>query len=226
MSFEFNNNRVYLCGKVVSEPQFSHEVYGEGFYDINLQVDRLSEQFDVIPVTVSERLFKENSLKIGNTLAIYGQFRSYNKFVDGKSKLMLTVFVREIVEPLPHQNSNIIELTGYICKPPIYRTTPFKREICDCLLAVNRAYNKSDYLPCIAWGRNARFVSGLAVGEKLYLTGRIQSRVYQKRLDDDTLVDRTAYEGSVRKVSDEDNLQYVLKLDDDESVPVELGVRN
>ncbi|MBQ7977208.1 MAG: single-stranded DNA-binding protein [Clostridia bacterium] len=214
MTFEFNNNRVYLCGEIASEPVFSHEVYGEGFYDINLQVDRLSEQYDIIPITISERLFKDCELKIGNVLAINGQFRSYNKFVDGKSKLMLTVFVREIIEPIANQNCNIIELTGYICKEPIYRTTPFKREICDCLLAVNRAYNKSDYLPCIAWGRNARFVSGLTVGEKLYLTGRIQSRAYQKRLDDDTIETRTAYEVSVSKVSDQDNLQYILKHDD------------
>lgn len=214
MSFEFNNNRVYLCGTVASEPIFSHEVYGEGFYDINLQVDRLSNQFDIIPITISERLFKNNELKIGNTLAVNGQFRSYNKFVDGKSKLMLTVFVREIIEPVLDRNCNIIELTGYICKEPIYRTTPFKREICDCLLAVNRAYNKSDYLPCIAWGRNARFVSGLDVGEKLYLTGRIQSRAYQKRLDDETVETRTAYEVSVSKISSQDNLEYILKTDE------------
>lgn len=214
MSFEFNNNRVYLSGKIASEPVFSHEVYGEGFYDINLQVNRLSEQFDTIPITISERLFKDFDLRIGREIAVNGQFRSYNKFVDGKSKLMLTVFVRELLEPKSNQNCNIIELAGFICKEPIYRTTPFKREICDVLLAVNRAYNKSDYLPCIAWGRNARFVSGLAVGEKLYLTGRIQSRTYQKRIDDENIETRIAYEVSVSKVSDQDNLQYVLKQDD------------
>ncbi len=211
MSFDFDNNRVYLCGKVASSPVFSHEVYGEGFYDINLEVDRLSEQFDMIPITVSERLIGENNLSIGATLAVRGQFRSYNKFVDGKSKLMLTVFVREIVEPVANQNSNIIELEGYICKAPVYRMTPFKREICDMLLAINRAYNKSDYLPCIAWGRNARFVSDLSVGEKLYLTGRIQSRQYQKRIDENTSETRTAYEVSINKLSTTDNLQYVLK---------------
>lgn len=210
MSFEFNNNRVYLFGKVVSEPKFSHEVYGEGFYDINLEVNRLSLQFDIIPITISERLFKEKDLKIGTDLAVLGQFRSYNKFVDGKSKLMLTVFVREIVEPVEDQNTNIIELEGYICKEPIYRTTPFKREICDLLLAVNRAYNKSDYLPCIAWGRNARFVSEMAVGEKLYLTGRIQSRQYQKKVEEN-LETRIAYEVSISKISQEDNLQTILK---------------
>lgn len=211
MSFEFNNNRVYLCGKIASEPVFSHEVYGEGFYDINLQVDRLSEQFDTIPITISERLFRDYDLHIGNILAVQGQFRSYNKFVEGKSKLMLTVFVRELLEPKPNFNCNIIEIAGYVCKDPIYRTTPFKREICDVLIAVNRAYNKSDYLPCIAWGRNARFVSGLRVGDKIYLTGRIQSRVYQKRIDDENIEERMAFEVSVNKVSEQDNLQYILK---------------
>ncbi|MBO5103308.1 MAG: single-stranded DNA-binding protein [Clostridia bacterium] len=211
MSFEFNNNRVYLYGRVASEPQFSHEVYGEGFYEINLEVNRLSEQYDIIPITISERLFKDIELKIGTMLALNGQFRSYNKFVDGKSKLMLTVFVREIVEPVEGQNTNIIELEGYVCKEPIYRTTPFKREICDLLLAVNRAYNKSDYLPCIAWGRNARFVSDMNVGEKLYLTGRIQSREYQKRIDAEHSETRTAFEVSISKLSQEDNLQYLLK---------------
>lgn len=218
MSFEFNNNRVYLCGKIASEPVFSHEVYGEGFYDINLQVSRLSEQFDIIPITISERLFKDYDLHIGNTLAVNGQFRSYNKFVDGKSKLMLTVFVRELLEPKSNFNCNIIELAGYVCKDPIYRTTPFKREICDVLIAVNRAYNKSDYLPCIAWGRNARFVSGMSVGDKVYLTGRIQSRVYQKRIDDDNIEERVAYEVSVSKVSEQDNLQYILKEQEINSV--------
>ena len=211
MSFEFDNNRVYLFGKVASNPVFSHEIYGEGFFDINLKVDRLSSQFDLIPVTISERLIKSNTLTVESDLAIIGQFRSYNKMIDGKSKLLLTVFAREIIPPLAEQNSNIIELVGYLCKEPIYRTTPFKREICDCLIAVNRAYNKSDYLPCITWGRNARFVSGLAVGEKLFLTGRIQSRVYQKKLEDDRVEDRMAYEVSVSKVSCENNIQSLLK---------------
>ncbi len=211
MSFEFDNNRVYLCGKVVSNPEFSHEVYGEGFYEINLEVNRLSEQYDIIPITISERLMKGVNLGLGGTLAIVGQFRSYNKMVDNKSKLMLTVFVREVVEPVEGQNCNIIELEGYLCKTPVYRMTPFKREICDMLLAVNRAYNKSDYLPCIAWGRNARFVSDLGVGEKIYLTGRIQSRQYQKRIDEENSETRTAYEVSVNKLSTTNNLVYQLK---------------
>jgi len=211
MSFEFDNNRVYLCGRIKSVPQFSHEVYGEGFYDVDLEVERLSDQVDIIPITISERIISNCKLDIGNIIALYGQFRSYNKLVEGKSKLMLTVFVRELVEPVEELNSNIIELMGYLCKPPIYRTTPFKREICDCLIAVNRAYNKSDYLPCIMWGRNARFVSGLNVGDKLYLTGRIQSRVYQKKLENDLTEDRVAYEVSISKLSCENNLNYILQ---------------
>ena len=178
---------------------------------MTIKIERLSSQCDFIPITISERILREEGLKVGDMVALKGQFRSYNKFVDGKSKLMLTVFVREIIEPVPNQNTNIIELEGYICKEPIYRTTPFKREICDILLAVNRAYNKSDYLPCIAWGRNARFVSNLAVGEKLYLTGRIQSREYQKRIDENHTETRVAYEVSISKLSEEDNLQYLLK---------------
>ncbi len=211
MSFEFNNNRVYVFGKIVSEPVFSHEVYGEGFYEINLEVNRLSEQYDVIPVTISERLFKSADISVGKNIGVVGQFRSYNKMVDQKSKLMLTVFVREIVGDLGQQNANIIELEGYICKPPVYRTTPFRREICDVLLAVNRAYNKSDYLPCIAWGRNARYVGDMQVGEKLYMIGRIQSRQYQKKIDENTVETRTAYEISISKLSQEDNLEYILK---------------
>jgi len=220
MNFELcNNNKVYLCGKVISEPTFSHEIYGESFYDINLEVPRLSEQSDVIPVTVSERLFKDNSLEVGNKIAVKGQFRSYNKMVDGRSKLMLTVFVRELCEEVPNYNSNIIELIGYICKEPIYRTTPFKREICDMLLAVNRAYNKSDYLPCIAWGRNARYVSELGVGEKVFLTGRIQSRQYQKKIDESTAETRIAFEISISQISVDDNIERVL-----DALPMEPNV--
>jgi len=211
MNLELNNNRVYLVGKVVSEPIFSHEIYGEGFYDINLEVDRLSSQTDIIPITISERLFDEKQLVIGTELAVKGQFRSYNKMVDGKSKLMLTVFVRDVIEPLPNlHTSNVIELVGYICKEPIYRVTPFKREICDVLIAVNRAYNKSDYLPCIAWGRNARFISNENVGKKLYITGRIQSRQYEKKIDENNIEKRVAYEVSIAQVSLEDNNTKLL----------------
>ena len=211
MGFELgSNNKVYLCGTIQSEPVFSHEIYGEKFYNINIEVQRLSEQSDIIPVTISERLFENNNISIGTNIAIRGQFRSYNKVVDNHSKLMLTVFVREVCKEITNISSNIIEISGYVCKEPIYRTTPFKREICDILIAVNRAYNKSDYLPCIAWGRNARFVSELEVGQKVYMTGRIQSRNYQKKIDDQKTETRTAFEISIAQISTENNVEKVL----------------
>jgi len=201
------NNKVFIMGEVVSEATFSHEVYGEGFYDLNVKVMRLSGQADVLPVTVSERLIADGDLKVGATLCAFGQFRSYNKIENGKSRLMLTVFVRELAEMPPSKNPNSIVLSGYICKPPVYRTTPFNREIADVLIAVNRAYNKSDYIPCIAWGRNARFVKNLQVGDKIALSGRIQSREYQKKLSDYEVKTMTAYEVSVSKLAAYDSAE-------------------
>ena len=195
------NNKVYICGEIVSEATFSHEVYGEGFYEFFVRVMRLSGQADILPVTISERLIKGGELKVGGMLSAVGQFRSYNKLEGGKSRLMLTVFVRELAQPAGDRNPNSVVLSGYICKPPVYRTTPFNREIADLLLAVNRAYNKSDYIPCIAWGRNARFVQNLKVGERVALSGRIQSREYQKRLSETETVTMTAYEVSVSKLA-------------------------
>ena len=195
------NNKVYLQGTIASEPVKSHEVFGEGFWEMNLSVMRLSNMRDIIPITVSDVFLKEHNLKVGSPLCVKGQFRSYNKLIDGRSKLMLTVFVREITEPAPIDNPNIIELSGYVCKQPIYRTTPFNREIADILLAVNRSYNKSDYIPTIAWGRNARFAKDVAVGEKVNIHGRVQSREYQKRLDDGTMETRIAFEVSVSRIS-------------------------
>ena len=195
------NNRVYICGEIVGEAEFSHEVYGEGFYEMKVRVDRLSGQPDILPVTISERLIEGSGLRAGEILSALGQFRSYNKVVDGKSKLMLTVFVRELVPKEAGRNPNSVVLSGYICKPPVYRTTPFNREIADLLIAVNRAYNKSDYIPCIAWGRNARFVKNLAVGEKIAVFGRIQSREYQKKISDIEIKNMTAYEVSISKLA-------------------------
>ena len=194
------NNKVYLCGTVHSEPKYSHELYGEGFYEFVLKVPRLSNQCDYIPVTVSERLMSGVNIENGATLALNGQFRSYNKMENLKSKLMLTVFVRDFTEPQEGQNPNTVELSGYICKEPVYRTTPFNREICDLLLAVNRAYNKSDYIPCIAWGRNARFVRDIEVGQKICVFGRIQSRESTKKLSETESEVRTAYELSVGRI--------------------------
>lgn len=197
---QLNNNKVFLSGTVESNAVFSHETFGEAFYDVMLLVPRLSEHLDRIPVTVSEKLLTGGKFDIGKYVNIKGQFRSYNKIENGKSKLMLSVFVREICEFEEDMNPNIIEISGYICKAPVYRTTPFKREICDVLIAVNRAYNKSDYLPCIAWGRNAKFVSELNVGTKVNIVGRIQSREYQKQSADGILETRVAYEVSINKV--------------------------
>lgn len=195
------NNKVYVMGEIVSDAVFSHEVYGEGFYEFYVQVMRLSGQSDILPITISERLIASASLKQGSTICALGQFRSYNKLENGKSRLMLTIFVRELLEESVTRNPNSIVLSGYICKPPIYRTTPFNREIADLLVAVNRAYNKSDYIPCIAWGRNARFVKELAVGDKIAISGRIQSREYQKRISEEEVRTMTAYEVSVSKLA-------------------------
>jgi single-stranded DNA-binding protein len=201
MNFEqMNNNKVTLLGKVVNKPVLSHEIFGEKFYECDLEVQRLSNYSDIIPITISERLINEN-FKEGNLIAVKGQFRSYNKQENEKSKLMLTVFVRELLPYTDKINSNVVELTGYICKEPVFRTTPFKREICDVLIAVNRSYNKSDYLPCIAWGRNAKFINECKVGDKVNLTGRIQSRVYQKKINDSDVVNKVAYEISLNKIS-------------------------
>ena len=201
------NNKVFISGEIVSEAEFSHEVYGEGFYEMSVLVKRLSGQGDVLPVTVSERLIADRDLRPGVTVNALGQFRSYNKLVDGKSKLMLTVFVRELLDYAPVKNPNTIVLSGYICKPPVYRTTPFNREIADILLAVNRSYNKSDYIPCIAWGRNARFAKNLAVGEKIAIAGRIQGREYQKRITEEDVRTLTAYEVSVSKLAAYENAE-------------------
>ena len=213
MNYELlENNKVTLKGIVASLPEYSHEVYGENFYTLFLAVERLSDHQDIIPITVSDRILKENNFEIGATVALKGQFRSYNKVENEKSKLMLTVFVREVVDSLEDDVTNEIILSGYVCKTPVYRTTPFKREICDILIAVNRAYNKSDYLPCIAWGRNARFAKGLNVGDGVTLTGRIQSRDYQKKLSEAETVTKTAYEISISTISNNKEIKEI-KLD-------------
>lgn len=195
------NNKVYVSGEIVSDSTFSHEVYGEGFYEFFVKVMRLSGQADILPITVSERLIAGGELQKGKHISAIGQFRSYNKIENGKSRLMLTVFVRELVDEDPDRNPNNVLLSGYICKPPVYRTTPFNREIADVLVAVNRAYNKSDYIPCIAWGRNARFVKSLAVGDRIAVSGRIQSREYQKKLSETESKTMVAYEVSVSKLA-------------------------
>lgn len=193
-------NKVVLFGTVDSELVFSHDLYGEKFYSFVLKVKRLSNYCDLLPVTISERLLNGADLSIGQEISINGQLRSYNKYVDGRGRLILTIFAKEIsFEPMI-DNPNLIVLRGYVCKPPIYRTTPFNREIADLLVAVNRAYNKSDYIPCIAWGRNAKYAQTLSVGEMITIEGRIQSREYEKVVENGVTEKRVAYEVSVIKL--------------------------
>lgn len=192
------NNVVSMHGEIYTMPEYSHEVYGEEFYEFILKVDRLSDSYDLVPITISSRLI--DNFEIGKKIGIEGQFRSYNKQVDNKSKLMLTVFVRNLIEYNPNTNPNYIEVIGFVCKEPIYRTTPFNREICDILIAVNRSYNKSDYLPLIAWGRNARYSQNFKVGDRIKIVGRIQSREYVKKISEYENVTRTAYEVSLNKI--------------------------
>ena len=197
------NNMVTISGKIVSNLEFSHEVYGEGFYNFMLEVPRLSESSDIIPVTVSERLIAKDKPEMGDLVGIEGQFRSYNSYNNEGNKLVLTVFAREIEilrDETRVKNPNQIYLNGYVCKKPIYRTTPFGREITDILLAVNRPYNKSDYIPCIAWGRNARYSESLQVGDNVKIWGRIQSREYQKKLESGEVLTKVAYEVSISKM--------------------------
>ena len=195
------NNKIYLEGEVVSAKEFSHEMYGEGFYTFNLEVPRLSESKDILCITISERLMVEIDIVVGSQIIVEGQLRSYNKFVDGINRLILTVFARSVEPCLERsKNPNQIFLDGYICKMPVYRTTPFGREIADILLAVNRAYNKSDYIPTIAWGRNSRFCQNLQVGDNIRVWGRLQSREYQKKLSDTEVIKKVAYEVSISKM--------------------------
>ena len=227
------NNYLTLVGKVTSEKQFSHEIYGERFYLFDLSIPRLSGNADIIPVTVSERLINDEMMQIGTKLLIKGQFRSYNSYENEKNRLILTVFAKDIekLEELNQETetdeegnqnpsndfvkkdtiTNEVVLIGYICKKPIYRQTPFGREIADILLAVNRAYNKSDYIPSIAWGRNAKFCQNLEVGTEVKIVGRIQSRNYEKKYEDGTIEKKVAYEVSIgsleiiKDVQDENN---------------------
>ena len=237
------NNYLTLVGKVTSEKRFSHEIYGERFYSFDLSIPRLSESEDVIPITVSERLINEDMMVIGTRLLVKGQFRSYNSYENEKNKLILTVFAKDIKkiedeqsiqnnenesdnEIIPNEFAkkdavtNEVVLKGYICKKPIYRQTPFGREIADLLLAVNRAYNKSDYIPSIAWGRNARFCQNLEVGTEVKIVGRIQSRNYEKKYENGEVVKKVAYEVSIgnleviKNSENEENSEETEKLEE------------
>lgn len=200
---EITNNKVKLTGTVVSEPEFSHEVYGEQFFNLFLEVKRISGVADIVPLTISERLFNLEDKCPGTVVRVSGQFRSFNKHEENKNRLVLSVFVREIERVVnDYDEENEIEIDGFVCKDPVYRKTPLGREIADILFAVNRSYGKSDYIPCIVWGRNAVHTSGLPVGTHLKITGRIQSRKYIKRYPDGTEENRTAYEVSVSKIEE------------------------
>ena len=197
------NNQVAIMGEIVSDFTFSHEIFGEGFYMVDISVDRLSESRDIIPVMVSERLLDVTADYKGMKICITGQFRSYNRHEERKNRLVLSVFAREVefLEDLEESSrTNQIFLDGYICKPPVYRKTPLGREIADLLLAVNRPYGKSDYIPCICWGRNARYASAFDVGGHVLIWGRIQSRDYMKKISETESEKRTAYEISVSKL--------------------------
>ncbi len=198
-----DNNVVEIGGKVISEMEFSHEIYEEKFYKFYIETKRMSEYTDKLPIIISERLFDLSELKIGDIVHIFGQFRSYNQLVNGKSKLVLSIFAKEIQK---EDNDELLTLndadfTGYICKKPIYRVTPLGREIADVLLAVNRTYKKSDYIPCILWGRNAKFCEKAEIGSMIRINGRIQSRNYEKKQNDGTTVSKVAYEVSVSRLS-------------------------
>ena len=208
MENAINNNNITLVGVVEKEPEYSHEVLGEGFYVFMLKCSRTSGNKDTLPVMISDRLVDIREIKVGQVVTVSGQIRSFNRHIDDvKSKLILTVFAREFEvlaqdpEELPFENNtNMVILDGYICKPPIYRCTPKGREVADILVAVNRPYGKSDYIPCIAWGRNARFTGGLEVGEHIQIQGRFQSREYTKKISDNEIETRIAYEVSVSKI--------------------------
>ena len=226
------NNQLVLIGKVTSEKRFSHEIYGEKFYIFDLSVPRLSGNADNIPITISERLLVEEDLETGKNVIIEGQFRSYNSYENEKNRLVLTVFAKEIkfgnedeeeFKPSKENSSNEVILDGFICKKPIYRKTPFGREIADILLAVNRAYSKSDYIPCIAWGRTARYCENMEVGTEVKIVGRVQSRQYEKKHEDGTIESKVAYEVSVASLEvinkeDDSNKEEVPQVENKEAI--------
>ena len=195
------NNRIVAAGRLEESLTISHEVMNEPFYAGTLLVKRLSGAVDRLPVTIPGKLLAVSEVDYNKLMLMSGQVRSYNKVVDGSGRLMVTLFVQSMAETAENDTMNKVTLTGVLCKPPIYRSTPFGREICDMMLAVNRAFGKSDYIPCIAWRRTARFASGLNVGDHVQLQGRFQSRVYQKQLPDGTVQERTAYEVSVSRLT-------------------------
>lgn len=204
MAREIENNKIELIGVFESEFTFSHEAFGERFYIADFKIERISDNVDIVPVMIPDRLIDVKDNLIGKVMKVSGQLRSYNKHEDGKSKLLISVFANNIEESEKYDNNKIF-LDGYICKLPFYRKTPLGREITDVLLAVNRPYGKSDYIPCIAWGRNARYASCLDVGCRIMIYGRIQSRGYNKKLSETEYERRTAYEVSISRMEEVKN---------------------
>ena len=202
------NNKIELCGVIASTPELNHKNYGENFYGFRLSCSRKSTEKDMLPIIVSDRLVEIKDLQVGKKISVKGQVRTFNKHIsDDKRKLLIMVFARDVreveeeSESAPEFNNNV-KLSGYICKPPVYRVTPKGREIADVLIAVNRMYGKADYIPCITWGRNARYAGNIDVGTHIDVEGRLQSREYTKKLDDGTEEIRTAYEISVSRIEE------------------------
>lgn len=196
-----DDNNVEIGGEIIEEIKFSHEIYDEKFYKFLIKTKRLSDYEDILPVIISERLVNLEEIKIGKIVKISGQFRSYNLQTETRNRLLLSIFVKEIefTEDEKVLTLNDANFVGYICKEPVYRKTPLGREIADVLIAINRTYKKSDYVPCILWGRNAKFCETLNVGDLVKLNGRIQSRTYEKKNPDGEIMKKTAYEVSVSK---------------------------
>lgn len=214
---DITNNQAQVTGVIADEFVFNHEIYSEKFYTFTLNIPRLSGTDDSVRIMVSERLLSDEAFKKGDTVDIEGQFRSYNSYEDnGENRLVLTVFAKDIkkCDCDKSHNPNTLYLNGYICKSPVYRTTPFGREITDLLVAVNRSYNKSDYIPVIAWGRNARYAKNLNVGDNVKVWGRIQSRKYQKRISEDEIITKTAYEVSVNRMELAQNDVSIMDTDE------------
>ena len=200
-----NNNEAFAIGRVTENPVFSHRHFDEDFYVFEIEIPRLSENYDTVNVMISDKLISPDEIEKGNIFEVHGQFRSYNNYSGVGNKLMLVLFAKEIthreMEIIDDEKPNSLYLSGYICKEPVYRTTPFGREITDILVAVNRSYGKSDYIPCIAWGRNAKYAARLSVGDHVEIWGRMQSREYHKKLENDDVVVKKAYEISISRIN-------------------------
>lgn len=192
------SNRVQLCGVMAGRPAFSHESRGERFFTFPLEIERLSGTTDTVHIILREGLLAAAEVGAAEKLLVTGELRSYNNRSGEGPRLVITVFARELCFA-DGPDENHVWLTGTLCKAPNLRTTPMGRDICDLMLAVNRHYGRSDYLPCITWGTRAMEASDWRVGDRVCLTGRLQSRRYIKILDG-AQVEKTAFEVSVTDI--------------------------